>query len=341
MSRIKLGGIKIAEGRAWLTASCRADTSVLPDICARLAASRINLSYLTHLRSQQGGKEQTAICTDKADGHSSYFLLKVPQGMGRAVTIQEEINILSIFPHDQRPAVTGKLLEVLARENVPPYGVASSPSAMSFLVSSATTARMIDALFEVFEFPAYPTPFDWHAAYQGREQVLKEIICSYQEQVIKVYTIGQQNDLELWYGMLPLPELDRLGAVLTAMDQAAAKMVFLTVQTCDEQRLMFSVCFARSEPVPMNQLFDRHLPALEVVRFHPAAALFLHGPHFGDRYGISHALVQALHGASIKPLALSCAVSSISVIVPAEELDATVAALDGHFEIPPPRAVKK
>ena len=46
------------------------------------------------------------------------------------------------------------------------------------------------------------------------------------------------------------------------------------------------------------------------MRLTPVAGIFLHGPHFGDRYGIAHTLVAALEKAHIKLLALSCTISS-------------------------------
>ncbi len=73
--------------------------------------------------------------------------------------------------------------------------------------------------FEAFTFPAYPSPFDWHAAYQGREQVLKEIICSYEEQVIKVYNVAQETDLDLWRLEIPASRLGDLGAVFQDLDR--------------------------------------------------------------------------------------------------------------------------
>ena len=203
MSRIRLGGIKISEGRSHLNASCHCGENALTNICSRLAANRINITLLTHVADSAGGHSVSALCTEKEDGFSGYFLLKVNGGQDCTVSMQSDINILSVFPHEQKPAVTGKLLETLAGNGVRLHGLASSPSAMSLLIASPDMARVIDGLFSAFDFPSYPTPLDWHAAYQGKEQVLREIICSYEEQIIKVYNIAQQVDLDLWSLTLP------------------------------------------------------------------------------------------------------------------------------------------
>ena len=62
------------------------------------------------------------------------------------------------------------------------------------------------------------------------------------------------------------------------------------------------------------------------------AALYIHGPHFGDRYGIANTLVRALDSANVSLLALGCTVSSISVIVGKEDLAAAVQALEATFK---------
>ena len=70
------------------------------------------------------------------------------------------------------------------------------------------------------------------------------------------------------------------------------------------------------------------------MRLTPVAGIFLHGPHFGDRYGIAHTLVAALAKAHIKLLALSCTISSISLIIRQHELAAAQVILGNTFAAP-------
>jgi aspartokinase len=334
MSRIRLGGIKISEGRSHLNASCHCGENALTNICSRLAANRINITLLTHVADSGGGHSVSALCTEKEDGFSGYFLLKVKGGQDCTVSMQSDINILSVFPHEQKPAVTGKLLETLAGNGVRLRGLASSPSAMSLLIASPDMARVIDGLFSAFDFPSYPTPLDWHAAYQGKEQVLREIICSYEEQVIKVYNIAQQVDLDLWSLTLPHLQLNSLGAALVGVDGFGIRMPFMVAHPRLQEQLSTSFCFPISHREEVRQELSRHLPQVFPVRHDPVVALSLHGPHFGDRYGITNALVGALQGAAVLPLAVSCAVSTISVVIRSEELERSIQALSGNFTIP-------
>ena len=70
------------------------------------------------------------------------------------------------------------------------------------------------------------------------------------------------------------------------------------------------------------------------MRLTPVAGIFLHGPHFGDRYGIAHTLVAALEAAHISLLALSCTISSISLIIRQHELAAAQVILGNTFAAP-------
>jgi aspartokinase len=62
------------------------------------------------------------------------------------------------------------------------------------------------------------------------------------------------------------------------------------------------------------------------------AALFIHGPHFGDRYGIASTFVEGLQRAGVAILAMSCTVSSISAIIAEIELDSAMRTLDKIFQ---------
>jgi aspartokinase len=339
MERIRLGGIKIAEGRSHLVTARATGESALPEICGRLAAHRINLNHLASSLADDEGDETVSLSVDRADGFTSYFQIRALLGGSDRVQLVEDVNILAIFPHDKKPGVTGNLLAQLAAMSIPIHGFASTPAAMAFVAAAADTARVIDGLFEAFTFPAYPSPFDWHAAYQGREQVLREIICSYEEQVIKVYNVAQETDLDLWCLELPVTELGTLGAAFHDLEEAGIRLPFLVaVPTLNTpETLRISCCLARGAQPRVSEVFTHRFPSLDAANPHrarPAALFTLVGPHFGDRHGITDALVNAMRNADIHPRAMSCAVHSISVVVPEADLDRTLQAIAGPFDIP-------
>jgi aspartokinase len=248
------------------------------------------------------------------------------------VELHEDVSTLSVFPHDQRPQVTGLLLDALADKEITLQGMASSPSAVSSIVSIAETKAAIDTLFEAFEFPAYRSPSDWYAAYEGKEHLLKKIIASYQEKIIRIYDIVQQGDLDLWSLVVDQSGVAQLGRALIDLGQMGIRMPFVIAVLSPENRLLFNFCFPGEKDSQIRTTFSSHLGKTALARRSQVEALYIHGPHFGDRYGIANTLVRALERGGVSLLALGCAVSSISVIIREEDLGQAVQVLEATFQ---------
>lgn len=335
MPKVRLGGIKAFERRAYLTSLCRSGEDTLGDICSRMAADRINLSLLTHIGDKGTRKAITAACTEGVEGFSGYIHWKVSHDQCNIGKLLTNVSVISIFPHDQKLDVTGSLLTALAEKGIRPYGLASSPSAMTVLVASSDFEGAIYGLFEVFEFPTYSSPLDWHAAYRGQEELLSEIVCSYQEEIIKVYNFTYQTDLDLWTLTLSPERLADFGRALLELSELPLRMPFLVSKSSpDDEGIYFAFCLAvgcREEVMPV---LERHLPGTAPSCVGPVSVVFLHGPHFGDRYGIADALLKALQKPGITALAMSCAVSSISLVIQGNDPNRTIEALASSFQIP-------
>lgn len=331
MQKIRLGGIKILEGHSHLISCSRNGENALPEICARLAASGINLAFLTHSEQPDGCAVTTSLCTDGTAGFSGYFLLKMDRRADHEVRLQQDVTIVSVFPHDRKPHVAGEMIEVLASAGIRPQGVASSSSTVSVLVASADVEQTIDLLFQPFEFPTYQSPFDWHAAYRGKEQVLREIICSYEEEIIKIYGMTQLQKLDLWRAKVALSYLARFGHALTALHEHAVSVPFLVGQSGPGMGLQFSFCAPAACADQVRSTLGMHLPGAAFHLGETAAALFLHGPHFGDRPGIASALLQSLEKAGVALLAVSCTISSISVVIREGDIERARQGLQSRF----------
>jgi hypothetical protein len=335
MPKMRLGGIKAFEKRAYLTSLCRRGEDPLEGICSRLAADGINLSLLTYIADTGAHESITAACTEGTEGFSSYILWKESGGDCNIGKLLSDVSIVSIFPHDQKLDVTGLLLGVLAGNEIRPYGFASSPSAITVVLSSSDFEGLLYGLFEAFDFPTYSSPLDWHAAYRGQEELLSEIVCSYQEEIIKVYNFISHGDLDLWNIALPVEDLGAFGKALLLLNERQLKMPFMVSKSSpDSDLIYFAICFAAADRDKVTQAFAESLPGREFFCLEQVSVFFLHGPHFGDRYGIANALLRALQSAGIHPLAMSCAVSSISVVIPGTESERTIDALKSTFQIP-------
>jgi aspartokinase len=332
MTKIKLRGLKLLEGGAQVASSSPGDDNLLATgVCSPLALNKINITFLSHAFLDQGASCTTAFCTGSSAGRAAASLVETHHGRTSTVNLHGDVSTLSVFPHEQRPQVVGVLLEALARKEITLQGMASSPSAVSSIISTAETEAAIDTFFEAFEFPAYRSPSDWYAAYEGKEHLLKKIIASFQEKVIRIYDIVQQSDLDLWSLTVAQSDLGDLGAALITLGQSEIRMPFVIALPSLENRLSFSFCLPQGQEAQIREVFSSHLGNTELTRHSQVAALYIHGPHFGDRYGIAHALVRALASKGVSLLALGCTVSSLSVIVSAQNLDAAVQALEPTF----------
>ena len=334
MTRIRLRGLKLLEGGAQVLSSGPgvSENLLSADICTPLALNKINLTFVAHLSPQKSASCVTSLCTEGSAGRAAASLIGNLHSGDREVYLHEDVSTLSIFVHDQRPQVTGSLLNAVAREEIGLLGLASSPSALSSVVSSADTEATIRAFFDVFEFPAYGSPSDWYAAYEGKEHLLRKIIASYQEQVVKIYDIVQEPNLDLWSLDLSNPELGELGEALSSLDRLGIRMPFVVaVPALSEADLRFGFCFAGPQAKELKHTFSRHLVPKNLAHEPEVAGLFIHGPHFGDRYGIASKFVEGLQRAGVAILAMSCTVSSISAIISKLDLDPAIRTLDMIF----------
>jgi aspartokinase len=334
MSRIRLGGIKVIENRAYICSACRSGDA-LETICSVLAAGRVNLGLLTHMTGDVPGESITAACAKSEGSFSGYILESAGRGECKTAEIEKDVSRISIFPHDQRPEVAASLLSVLDANAIKPYGFASSPSAITIVVSSQDFNIAMERLFDAFAFSAWGSYGQWRAACRMDEQQLSEVRCSYNEQVIAVYGITSQADLDLYDVSLPIEYTGRFGSFLSVLGELGLKLPFLVSNSAPREKdIHFLFALSADQRQRAGQAFENRLPGRGYSCRGPVSALFVHGPHFGDRYGIANAFITALRNAGIPILALSCAVSSISAVIAGNDPDKAVEALNSRFQTP-------
>jgi aspartokinase len=334
LSKIKVGGLKILEEGAGVVSSLPEGAQhLMRGICSPLAQNKINLTYLTHVAGAFGAEDYTVFCTELAAGMTSFTQVKSYSTSSGHVSLHAPTCIISLYPHDKRSDIKGAFIRALARARVMVLSLASSPSAISAVVSTQAKERAVERLFSFFQFPSYTTPAEFYAIQPPPEALVREVVAAYQEKVIKIYQLIQQADLDLWSVSIPTSMvLDNLGSALMALGEQGLKIPFLVALPGPEDRFVctFSTASERGEEVA--RLLETHIAVIPLHRLTPVAALFFHGPHFGDRYGIADTLVKALKRENVSLAALSCTVSSISVIIKQEDLPAAVQVLTETFE---------
>ena len=321
------------------------DNRLGPSVCAPLARHRINLTFLTHVAG-----DREVLCTASDTGEAALALLQSQADPQGTLALQPGTSILAVYPHDKRPEVIGTFIRSLARARVVIHGLASSPSAISVVLSSRRIKPAVEQLFEHFLFPGFASPQEFFSAQPPPKEYLEKVVATYQEKVNKVYWIIPQSDLDLW-GMsiatadilagfaTALMEMGQLGLAipfLVALPGLGGKEFILSFSTARRQPVShrLEACATGDHGGEVRRILKSHLSDLRPMRLTPVAGLFLHGPHFGDRYGIAHTLVEALEKAHIKLLALSCTISSISLIIRQHELAAAQVILGNTFAAP-------
>jgi aspartokinase len=333
-NKIKVGGLKILEEGAGVVSSFPGGGQhLLQGICSPLARNRINLTYLAHVANAFGSEDYSVFCTGLAAGMDSFTEVKAYAGASGHVGLHAPTCIISLYPHDKRSDIKGGFIRALGRARVMVLSLASSPSAISAVLSTQARNRAVEKLFTIFQFPGYQTVAEFYAMQRPPEALVREVVAAYQEKVIKIYHLIHQTDLDLWSFSIPSSTLlENLGGALMALGAQGLKIPFLVALPGPEDRFVCTFCTATEKSEEVARLVEEHIPVLPLERLSPVAALFFHGPHFGDRYGIAETLMQALRRAQVDPLALSCTVSSISVVIKEASLAPALEVLAETFE---------
>ncbi len=319
-----------------VSSSPREEGQLASQVCAPLARNKINLPFLTHVAG-----DREVLCTASEAGEAALTILKsnaVPRG---DFELKAGTAILALYPHDKRPEIIGNFIRSLARAHLIIHGLASSPSAITVVLSSKRKRAAVEQLFRDFHFSSFASPKEFFEAQPPPEEYVQKVVATYQEKTIKVYWIVPQPDLDLWgMSITSSGVLEGFAGALMDLAELGLKVPFLAALPGLGGR-EFIVSFSTARPPEagdqgeeVRRVLKKHLPEARPMRLTPVAGIFLHGPHFGDRYGIAATLLEALERAHVKLLALSCTISSISLIIRQQELAAAQLVLGNTFEAP-------
>jgi len=336
-SKPRVGGLKVIEAGACLVSSSPGgEFRLAPQVTAPLAQNKINITFLTHVAG-----DRTSLCISSAEGETTLARLKHLAGREDAFQLQPDTVIMAVYPHDKRPDIIGAFIRSLARSRSIVYGLASSPSAITSILESRRKVKAATQLFQDFRFSSVATVEEFFAAQEIPEEYVRKVVATYQEKMIKVYWVVSQPDLDLWAVSIPTSDvLEEVADILTQFGEFGLTIPFLiAIPRLGTKELLFAFSTGRAPGSKdqgdiVRKVLNDRLPGLRPMRLIPVAGIFLHGPHFGDRYGIVHALAGALEKAHVTILALSCTISSISVIIRQQELAAALLVLGQVFEAP-------
>jgi aspartokinase len=325
-----LGGLKILKNVARI--SIVSEGKGFPsDLFRRVAEERINLSYATLVA--EGGSCGLNIVVEA--GNEEKICRLITENYGKIFTVESKSAVLSIYPHRRNPEISARLFEAFERQSLEPDAVASSPSSISVVLKQDLIESASHALFEPFTFSAYQTPDDWKLAQEGKEQLYKEVVASYQEKKPKVYALEVYEGQHLVQIKLNRAKITHVGASFRSFARLSVNLTFLSTSPSREQGkeiVAFSLPAAQSETY--GRVVSRIAQEIDFQETPSAIIFSMNGPHFGDRYGIVSDLCESLEKRQVNLLALSCAIASLTGVVPRDQYDPALEAIQERFEVP-------
>lgn len=176
----------------------------------------------------------------------------------------------------------------------------------------------------------------------GREAM--QTVAVYCEPKIRTYGFHVDTDLCLMEFSWASDQLASLGRGIMELGDLEAGFVLVFGQMHKDRAFSLFVlthdCVKGEIDRHMQRLFkDRVQGQLNPAR--PVDVVSFQGPHFGDRYGIAHAVFEALAPIPVPLLAAVCSTACVYLVLPGGKGRDVKGVLEGAFEVPRNRRIKK
>ncbi|MBB5347533.1 hypothetical protein JWG42_15955 [Desulfoprunum benzoelyticum] len=164
-----------------------------------------------------------------------------------------------------------------------------------------------------------------------------ETIAVYWEPQIRIYGVSTVTGLSLFTVEFPGQRLAHWGEMIASLGQAGVTFQLVTLQPLSAGTMRLSLLLASDDD--RDQRIRRLLESGTGAgpgswrQLAPVEMVYLHGPHFQDRYGIAEAAIAPVLAAAIPLLASGCSGTSIHLVVPADCAARTVDCLRHTFVI--------
>jgi aspartokinase len=323
-------------------AGLQADKDVLTALLHALAERKINLFSL----SFDGSLGMHAnLCMAKGDFTRAQKVIDdLLQPLKAEVFFYDSVGNLALFPHQSRFRFAALALSILGENKLPVYGMSSSISALSYNTDYHLLDQAADLLQTVFQLPENHTPFRQHLAESiARKQKgtcqnrpFVETAASYWEPVIKIYGSNIKTDLELITVRVSQSNLPALKSRCMHGEDPHGCFELVIAHPLPDDALQLAVLYGREREKSIQRLlFDMDHNHHRCLTEHvPVELLYLHGPHFQDRFGVANKVFSALQKHHIHPLAAGCSGTSIYLVIPEKMARVTGETLANIFHVP-------
>ena len=164
-----------------------------------------------------------------------------------------------------------------------------------------------------------------------------ETIAVYWEPVIKTYGFMEQTGLSLFRFSCPVDRMTDWGQRLREWATAGDGFIMVAGSGLDGQTLQFNLLFEQKGCDRFRAVLEKWTeeePRMSLQVENPVELIYFHGPHYGDRYGIASAALEALAAQAVPVLAMACTGASVYLIMPEGKARSARKALEQAFLTP-------
>lgn len=171
---------------------------------------------------------------------------------------------------------------------------------------------------------------------------LLETIAVYWEDRVKVYSINEKSGLALTTLEIPDQLLAGIGDHLSSLQKVLGRFELITAQPSyqgSRNCLNFFLIIDGAKATNLKEAMDAYIAANPQAKFtikKPVELLYLHGPHFQDRYGIADIAFTAFAESGCELFLSGCAGTSMYLVVPEGQALVSKKILSEKFLLPSP-----
>ena len=157
----------------------------------------------------------------------------------------------------------------------------------------------------------------------------------YWESKIRIYGLVKQTRLSLSTIVFPIDKLAYWGRQIALLGSTGRGFEMVSLQPLAHSSMQFCLLLAENDqeilPLLEKELIDDDTASLQTVT--PVELIYLHGPHFQDRYGIAEAALAPLRRGNIAILATGCSGTSVFLVVHENMAEMAASCLSETFVI--------
>jgi len=148
--------------------------------------------------------------------------------------------------------------------------------------------------------------------------IFLETIAVYWESRVKVYSITELAGLTLAQFTFPNIDGEQWGRRLIELESVIPRFELVIQDSIDSTLSQISLLFTGAIRHTVEEFSEKWMnePSTSLEFSAPLEMVFLHGPHFQDRYGIVDIAFSALHQKNIDIIAAGCAGTTVYIVLP-------------------------